>query len=484
MNGSPADRWENPLTTRYASAEMSSLFSARSKFTAWHRLWLWLAEAEKQLGLPIPEASLEALRAHLVPTDAELDAADRYERETKHDVMAHLHALGDVAPAAKGVLHLGATSAFVGDNADLLLLREALRLLATRTVRVMGRLSRFARAYRDLPCLGFTHFQAAQPTTVGKRACLWLQDLALDHRELVRRADELRFLGCKGATGTQASFVALFDGDADKAESLDKLVAEKAGFPDRLLISGQTYTRKQDALVLSALSGLASSASKFANDVRLLQHLKEVEEPFGKKQVGSSAMPYKRNPMKCERMNALARWLLSVSDNGNWTHATQWFERTLDDSANRRLALAEAFLSADSILLLWDSVADGLVVHPSVVRRRLDVEIPFLATENILMAAAIKGGDRQVLHEKIRLLAQAAGDRMKNEGGDNDLLFRIAADASFGLTPAEIQAAADPARFIGRAPEQVDEFLDVEIEPILATDPAAASGETHEEVRV
>ena len=484
MNGSAADRWENPLTTRYASTEMSSLFSARSKFTTWRRLWLWLAEAEKQLGLPIPEASLEALRAHLVPTDAELEAADRYERETKHDVMAHLHALGDVAPAARGVLHLGATSAFVGDNADLLLLREALRLLATRTVRVMGRLARFARAYRDLPCLGFTHFQAAQPTTVGKRACLWLQDLALDHRELVRRADELRFLGCKGATGTQASYVALFDGDADKAESLDKLVADKAGFPDRLLISGQTYTRKQDALVLSALSSLAASASKFANDVRLLQHLKEVEEPFGKKQVGSSAMPYKRNPMKCERMNALGRWLLSISDNGNWTHATQWFERTLDDSANRRLALAEAFLSADAILLLWDSVADGLIVHPGVVRRRLDAEIPFLATENILMAAAKKGGDRQALHERIRVLAQAAGDRMKSEGAENDLLFRIAADPSFGLTPAELQAASDPARFIGRAPEQVDEFLAIEIEPILATDPEAASGETHEEVRV
>ncbi|MDL2718549.1 MAG: adenylosuccinate lyase [Acidobacteriota bacterium] len=481
---SPIDRYENPLTSRYASAEMSALFSARSKFTTWRKLWLWLAEAEKELGLPIPEASLDALRAHLVPTEAELAAADRYERETKHDVMAHLRALGDVAPAAKGVLHLGATSAFVGDNADLLLLREALRLLAKRTVRVIGRLSRFARAYRDLPCLGFTHFQAAQPTTVGKRACLWLQDLALDHRELVRRADELRFLGCKGATGTQASFVALFDGDADKAERLDKLIAQKAGFTDRLLISGQTYTRKQDALVLSALAGLASSASKFANDVRLLQHMKEVEEPFGRKQVGSSAMPYKRNPMKCERMNALARWLLSIADNGNWTHATQWFERTLDDSANRRLALAESFLSADSILLLWDAVTDGLVVHPAVVRRRLDAELPFLATENILMAASKKGGDRQALHERIRVLAQAAGDRMKQEGGDNDLLFRIAADPVIGLTPAEVIAASEPTRFIGRAPEQVDEFLDVEIEPILATDPEAAGGETREEVRV
>ena len=278
--------------------------------------------------------------------------------------------------------------------------------------------------------------------------------------------------------------MALFDGDADKAERLDKLIAQKAGFTDRLLISGQTYTRKQDALVLSALAGLAASSSKFANDVRLLQHMKEVEEPFGRKQVGSSAMPYKRNPMKCERMNALARWLLSIADNGNWTHATQWFERTLDDSANRRLALAESFLSADSILLLWDAVTDGLVVHPAVVRRRLDVELPFLATENILMAAAKKGGDRQALHEKMRVLAQAAGDRMKLEGGDNDLLFRIAADPAFGLTPAEVIAASEPTRFIGRAPEQVDEFLDTEIEPILATDPEAAGGETREEVRV
>jgi adenylosuccinate lyase len=482
---SPIDRYESPLTSRYASAEMSTLFSARMKFSTWRRLWLWLADAERELGLPIPDASLDELRAHLIPTEAELAAADRYERETKHDVMAHLHALGDVAPAARGVLHLGATSAFVGDNADLIVLREALRLLARRTVRVIARLARFAKRYRDLPCLGFTHFQAAQPTTVGKRACLWLQDLALDHRELVRRADELRFLGCKGATGTQASFVALFDGDIEKAERLDILVADRAGFRDRLLISGQTYTRKQDALVLAALAGLAASASKFANDLRLLQHMKEVEEPFGTKQVGSSAMPYKRNPMKAERINALARWLLSTADNGNWTHATQWFERTLDDSANRRLALAESFLTADAILLLLDAVTDGLVVHPAVVRRHLEAEIPFLATENILMAASKKGGDRQALHEHLRVLAQEAADRMTKDG-ENDLLFRIAADPVFGLTPAEIHAAADPARFIGRAPEQVDEFLEAEIEPILRSDPeAAASADmTADEVKV
>jgi adenylosuccinate lyase len=480
---SPADRYENPLSVRYASAEMSALFSARQKFTMWRRLWLWLAEAERELGLPIPEAALVQLREHLVPTDAELIAADRYEEETKHDVMAHLHALGEVAPAAKGVLHLGATSAFVGDNADLLLLREALRLLGHRTVRVMARLAAFARKWRDLPCLGFTHFQAAQPTTIGKRACLWLQDLSLDYRELTRRAEELRFLGCKGATGTQASFVALFDGDAERADLLDKLVAEKAGFPGRLLVSGQTYTRKQDSLILSALAGLAASASKFGNDLRLLQHLKEVEEPFGKRQVGSSAMPYKRNPMKSERINALARWLLVGAESGNWTVATQWFERTLDDSANRRLALPECFLAADAILLLWDAVADGLVVHESVVKRRLDQELPFLATENILMAAVRKGGDRQQLHERIRVVAQAAGDRLKDQGGDNDLLERIAADPAFGLSPAEIAAAADPARFVGRAPEQVDEFLLAEIDPILAADPKAAENAA-EEVRV
>jgi adenylosuccinate lyase len=470
---SPADRYENPLSVRYASAEMSSLFSARSKFTAWRRLWLWLAESEKELGLPIPDEALRQLREHLVPTDAELAAADRYERDTKHDVMAHLHALGDVAPAAKGVLHLGATSAFVGDNADLLLLREALRILARRTVRVMAFLASFARKWRDLPCLGFTHFQAAQPTTVGKRACLWLQDLALDYRELTRRAEELRFLGCKGATGTQASFVALFDGDADKADRLDKLVAEKAGFPGRLLVSGQTYTRKQDALILSSLAGLAASGSKFGNDLRLLQHLKEVEEPFGARQVGSSAMPYKRNPMKAERINALARWLLVGAQSGEWTVATQWFERTLDDSANRRLALPECFLAADAILLLWEAVSSGLVVHESVVRRRLELEIPFLATENILMAAVRKGGDRQKVHERIRVAAQAAGDRLKDLGGPNDLLDRIADDPVIGLTPAEIAAASDPARFIGRAPEQVDEFLAAEIDPILAENPDA-----------
>jgi len=472
-----ADAYENPLTARYASAEMSALFSARHKFATWRRLWLALAEGERELGLDVPEEAIAALRAHLVPTDAELAAAERYERETKHDVMAQIHALGDVAPEARPYLHLGATSAFVGDNADLLVLRDALRLLERRAVRVVARLAAFARERKDLACVGFTHFQAAQPTTVGKRACLWLQDLVLDLHEVSRRAAELRFLGCKGATGTQASFVALFGGDGAKADLLDRAVAARAGFPKRLLVSGQTYTRKQDALVLSALSGLAASAAKFAHDLRLLQHLKEVEEPFGSKQVGSSAMPYKRNPMKCERMNALARWILTTAENGSWTHASQWLERTLDDSANRRLALAESFLAADALLVLWEAVVGGLVVHPAVIRRRLAEELPFLATENVLMAAAMKGGDRQALHERIRVHAQAAGDRLKAEGGENDLLARIAADPAFGLAPAEVAAAADPRAFVGRAPEQVEEFLASEVDPLLAAHAGALPGE-------
>ena len=472
-----ADAYENPLTARYASAEMSALFSARHKFATWRRLWLALAEGERELGLDVPEEAIAALRAHLVPTDAELAAAERYERETKHDVMAQIHALGDVAPEARPYLHLGATSAFVGDNADLLVLRDALRLLERRAVRVVARLAAFARERKDLACVGFTHFQAAQPTTVGKRACLWLQDLVLDLHEVSRRAAELRFLGCKGATGTQASFVALFGGDGAKADLLDRAVAARAGFPKRLLVSGQTYTRKQDALVLSALSGLAASAAKFAHDLRLLQHLKEVEEPFGSKQVGSSAMPYKRNPMKCERMNALARWILTTAENGSWTHASQWLERTLDDSANRRLALAESFLAADALLVLWEAVVGGLVVHPAVIRRRLAEELPFLATENVLMAAAMKGGDRQALHERIRVHAQAAGDRLKAEGGENDLLARIAADPAFGLAPAEVAAAADPRAFVGRAPEQVEEFLASEVDPLLAAHAGALAGE-------
>lgn len=478
-----ADAYENPLTGRYASAEMSALFSARHKFTTWRRLWLWLAEAEKELGLPIPDEAIAELAAHLVPTDAQLASAGRYERETKHDVMAQIHALGDVAPAARPFIHLGATSAFVGDNADLLVLRDALRLLERRAVRVLGRLAAFAREQKDVACVGYTHFQAAQPTTVGKRACLWMQDLVLDVHELSRRATELRFLGCKGATGTQASFVALFGGEAGKADLLDRRVAEKAGFERRLLVSGQTYTRKQDAFVLSALSGLAASASKFANDLRLLQHMKEVEEPFGARQVGSSAMPYKRNPMKCERMNSLARWILTTAENGGWTHATQWLERTLDDSANRRLALGESFLAADALLVLWEAVATGLVVHPEVIRRRLAEELPFLATENVLMAAVKKGGDRQALHEKIRVLAQAAGDRLKAEGGENDLLDRIAADPAFGLTRDEVGQAADPRLFVGRAPEQVEEFLAAEVDPLLAAH-AAALGEAAVEVTV
>ncbi len=480
---SAADAYENPLVSRYASPEMARLLSARTKFATWRRLWLWLAESERELGLPIPAEAIAELREHLVPTDAELASAERHERETRHDVMAQIHALGEVAPRARGILHLGATSAYVGDNADLMILRDALRLLEARAVRVVSRLAAFAREHRDVACVGYTHFQSAQPTTVGKRACLWLQDLVLDVAELGRRADELRFLGCKGATGTQASFLTLFAGDGAKVDALDRLVTARAGFSRRLLVSGQTYTRKQDALALSALAGVAASASKFAHDMRLLQHLKEVEEPFGAKQVGSSAMPYKRNPMRCERMNALARWLLTTAENGSWTHATQWLERTLDDSANRRLALGESLLSADALLVLWESVAAGLVVHRAVVARHLAEELPFLATENVLMAASRKGRSRQELHERIRVHAQAAGDRLKAEGGTNDLLHVIAADPAFGLTREEVAAAADPRLFVGRAPEQVDAFLAAEVDPLLASH-AAALGAPAAEVRV
>jgi adenylosuccinate lyase len=462
------DRYENPLVSRYASPEMVMLFSSRSRITAWRRLWLWLAEAQQELGLPIPGEALEELRNHLVPSDEEMQSAARHERQTLHDVMAHVHALGEAAPAAKGIIHLGATSCFVTDNGDLLIMREALRLTVRRIVRVMNALAAFAREHRALPATGFTHFQTAQPTTVGKRACLWLQDLLFDYREISRQAEILPFLGCKGATGTQASFVALFDGDKEKTSELDRRVSQKAGFSRNLTIASQTYTRKIDSMVLAALSGLASTAGKLANDVRLLQHLKEIEEPFGSLQVGSSAMPYKRNPMKSERINSLARWLITVSANGAWTHSHQWLERTLDDSANRRLALGESFLTADALLVLMEAVVSGFHVHPKVIEKRLATELPFVASENILMAAARKGGDRQVLHEEIRLLSRAAADRLSAGETTNDLLERIAANPVFGLSVDELAEIVRPELFIGRAPEQVDEFLDTEIAPILA----------------
>lgn len=472
MTADAADRYGNPLTERYASPEMSRIFSARFKFGTWRRLWLALAEAERELGLPIPDAAVEAIRAHL--DDADLGRAAELERELRHDVMAHVHLLGEQAPEARGILHLGATSAFVGDNTDLIQHREALRLVLGRLVAAVAALTGFAREHRALPTLGFTHFQPAQPTTVGKRATLWIQDLLLDLEEVEFRLRTLRFRGVRGTTGTQASFLDLFEGDGAKVERLNRLVAEKMGFDEVYGVTGQTYTRKADYACLSTLAGVAQSASKFANDLRLLSHLKEVEEPFEAKQIGSSAMPYKRNPMRSERIGALARHVVVLSLDPAFTAASQWFERTLDDSANKRIAVPEAYLATDAVLLLLHNVATGMVVHPEMIRRRLMEELPFMATENLMMRAARRGGDRQELHERIREHSVAAGRRIKSEGLPNDLLDRIAADEAFGVTRAELDDEMRPERYVGRAPEQVDEFLAEWVEPVLARYPEAA----------
>jgi adenylosuccinate lyase len=459
------ERYSNPLTERYASAEMSRVFSPAFKFSTWRRLWLALAESQRELGLPIPAEALEALRSHL--DDVDLTRAAELERELRHDVMAHVHHLGEQAPEARGILHLGATSAFVGDNTDLIQHREALQLVRMRLVRCVGALAVFARQYRDLPTLGFTHFQPAQPTTVGKRATLWIQDLLLDLEEIEFRLASLRFRGVRGTTGTQASFLDLFDGDHSRVERLNRLVAEKMGFALVYGVTGQTYTRKTDYAFLSTLAGVAQSASKFAHDIRLLSHLKEVEEPFEKQQIGSSAMPYKRNPMRTERISALARHAITLVLDPAFTAATQWFERTLDDSANKRIAVPEAYLTVDAVLLLTHNVASGMVVYPQMIRRRLMEELPFMATENLMMRAARRGGDRQDLHERVREHAVAAGQRIKREGLDNDLLDRIAADPAFGVTREELEEDLQPERYVGRAPEQVDEFLAEWVDPVL-----------------
>ncbi|MGH7481325.1 MAG: adenylosuccinate lyase [Longimicrobiales bacterium] len=465
MTGTP-DSYSNPLTERYASREMSRLFSPAFRFGTWRRLWLALAESQHELGLPIPDAALAAMRAHL--DDLDLDRAGELEHRFRHDVMAHVHHFGEVAPEAKGVIHLGATSAFVTDNTELLQQRAALRLVRERLLACIDALAAFARRTRDIPTLGWTHFQPAQPTTVGKRACLWLQDLVLDVEELDHRLAAFRFRGTRGTTGTEASFLELFDGDHAKVEALRRRVAEKLGF-DRLYgVTGQTYPRKTDYATLAALAGVATSASKMAHDLRLLAHLKEVEEPFEPEQIGSSAMAYKRNPMRAERISALARHVIVLSLDPAMTAATQWLERTLDDSANRRIAIPEAFLATDALLLLLHNVSDGLVVREAVIRRHLLEELPFMATEAILMRAVRAGGDRQALHERIRRHSIAATERVKEEDGTNDLIERIAADPEFGLTRAELDDALDPARHIGRAPEQVDAFLDAEVEPLLA----------------
>lgn len=460
-----ADRYSNPLTERYASKEMSRVFSPNFKFGTWRRLWLALAESEKELGLEIPDEAIAELRAHL--DDIDLDRAAELERELRHDVMAHVHALGEQAPRARAIIHLGATSAFVGDNTDLIQHREALKLIRGRLVSTIAALADFAKEHRDLPTLGFTHFQPAQPTTVGKRATLWLQDLLLDLEELDFRIETLRFRGVRGTTGTQASFLDLFQGDHDKVETLNRKVAERMGFSKLYGVTGQTYTRKTDYACLSTLAGIAQSASKIAHDIRLLSHLKEVEEPFEAHQIGSSAMPYKRNPMRTERITALARHAITLVLDPAFTAATQWFERTLDDSANKRIAIPESYLTVDAILLILHNVAEGLVVYPQMIRRRLMSELPFMATENLMMRAVRAGGDRQELHEKVRQHSVAAGLRVKRDGLDNDLLDRLANDPAFGITREEMEEELQPERYVGRAPEQVDQFLREWVEPAL-----------------
>lgn len=476
------DRWASPLSQRYASPAMQRLWGARHRAGLWRRLWLALAEAQRELGLDIPEAALEAMRAHLDDTD--LDAAAAYERRFRHDVMAHVHAFGDQAPAARGVIHLGATSAFVTDNADLLVIRDALRLVLGRLLAVAEALARFAAQWAAEPCLAYTHFQPAQLTTVGKRATLWAQDVGLDVESVLALLAGLRFHGCKGTTGTQASFLELFEGDHQRVRDLDRRITERMGFPATFAVSGQTYPRKLDSQVLDVLSGVAQSLAKLAHDLRLLQHEGELLEPFEAEQIGSSAMAYKRNPMRAERINALARFVVALQANGAQTAAAQWLERTLDDSANRRLALPEAFLATDAILLLAENVVAGLEVRPGVIRRHVRDQMPFMATERWLMLGVRAGGDRQALHEVIRRHSLAAAEAV-SRGEPNDLLRHLAGDPAFERVPAEaLQREADPGRYVGRAPEQVTEFLGEYLTPLLARARPVAAEAPRAEVTV
>ena len=460
------DVYSHPLGERYASSEMQAIFGPANRYGKWRRLWLALAAAQHELGLPIPQKALDEMRGGLDEID--LAKAAEYERRFRHDVMAHIHLFGDVAPAARGIIHLGATSAFIGDNTDLILHREALTLVRDRLIRCIKRLADFAADHRDLPTLGFTHFQPAQPTTVGKRATLWLQDFLLDIEEIDFRLETLRFRGVRGTTGTQASFLELFEGDHEKVDALDEAVTHRMGFEERYGVTGQTYTRKVDAQILGTLANVASSASKMGHDLRLLAHLREVEEPFEEEQIGSSAMPYKRNPMRAERICGIARHVMVLAQDPLFTAATQWLERSLDDSANRRLSIPDAFLALDGVLVLVENVSSGLVVNPRVIRKNLEEHLPFMASETILMHASAAGGDRQDLHERIRRHSMAATDRMKNEGAPADLLERIAEDDAFGMTLEELQEISDPGRFVGRAPEQVDRFLAEWVQPALA----------------
>ena len=472
--------WSSPLAERYASAAMLHLWSPASRYGLWRRLWLALAESERDLGVDIPEAALADMRAHL--DDIDFGSVAKYEKRFRHDVMAHVHAFGDAAPAARGVIHLGATSAFVTDNADLILMRRGLELLRERVVALLRTMAAFADHWKNEPALGYTHLQPAQPTTVGKRATLWMQDLVLDLADLDHRIATLPMRGVKGTTGTQASFLALLGGDHAKVRDLDGRVTRAMGFGASLPVTGQTYTRKLDAHVLDVLAGLAASAAKFAGDMRMLQAFGEIEEPFEKEQIGSSAMAYKRNPMRSERINSLSRFVLSLTPNANQTHSVQYFERTLDDSANRRLSIPEAFLATDALLILMENIARGLEVHPARIRRRLADELPFMATEELIVRAVRAGADRQAVHEVIRVHSIAAARAMKDEGVPNDMLDRLAADPAYPVAIADLQDALDPARFTGRSAQQVSEFLGEVVHPLLEA--AGATDVRREEVRV
>lgn len=466
------DRYTSPLSERYASREMQYIFSQDKKFRTWRRLWIALAEAENELGLKneqggpaVTEEQIEELRAHA--EDINYDVAREREKLVRHDVMSHVYAYGQQCPKAAGIIHLGATSCYVGDNTDVIIMTEALQLVRKKLINVIDELSKFAMKYKGLPTLAFTHFQPAQPTTVGKRATLWLQEFLMDLEDTDYVLSTMKLLGCKGTTGTQASFMELFDGDEEKVKELDRKIAQKMGFSDCFAVSGQTYSRKLDIRVANVLAGIAASAHKFSNDIRLLQHLKEIEEPFEKNQIGSSAMAYKRNPMRSERIASLARYVMSDVANTMFTSACQWFERTLDDSANKRISIPEGFLATDGILDLLLNVVDGLVVYDKVIEKRLMSELPFMATENIMMDAVKKGGDRQELHEKIRQHSMAAGAVVKVEGGQNDLVDRIANDPAFMTTKEEILAILKPSNFVGRAPQQTADFLNEIVNPIL-----------------
>ena len=459
------DRYQSPLSERYASEEMQYIFSQDKKFKTWRRLWIALAEAEHELGLPVTEEQIQELKEH--QDEINYDVAKEREALVRHDVLAHGYAYGTQCPKAKGIIHLGATSCYVGDNTDIIVMTEALKLVKKKLVNVLNELAKFADSYKAQPTLAFTHFQPAQPTTVGKRASLWMMELLLDLQDLDYLIGSMRLLGSKGTTGTQASFMELFDGDHEKAKAVDRKIAEKMGFPGCYPVSGQTYSRKVDSRVLNVLSGIAQSAHKFSNDIRLLQHLKEVEEPFEKNQIGSSAMAYKRNPMRSERMASLANYVMADAMNPMMTASTQWFERTLDDSANKRISIPEAFLAVDGILNLYLNVVDGLVVYPKVIEKRLMAELPFMATENIMMDAVKAGGDRQELHERIRVLSMEAGRNVKEKGMENNLLELIAADPAFNLNLEDLKKLMEPSRYTGRAKEQVEEFLADVIRPML-----------------